>query len=985
MDMLTAALEKYRKNTFLTVPSLQWIERYLAEGGATALDSLRGDGRAEWVVADLVQAMAQIAPWSEREQRALHMAVVTHVTWRLGKLIDARLAQEAGGEDGFAPFRKAFEEVGEPRSAIAMFLIDECQNLILRDLPTSAGRFLLACSDDDLAAALTPHKMRYASSCLGSVPLVELFGRHGGDRLSLLFDVAIRSGLAVTGDVMSTLLRVSRSRYEGRVLKLIETQDNLLQRFRLAESIFPIDPAFYRAIATKAARAALIDPDPDFFHGSVANWLINSIGADAVPDIASFLSKSLSRGRPAAADALGRLGSAAVPALLAGLHPADGHAETIRKAVGHLIALGNPNQDAAIEDAIQCGLKETKSEDVIATTVLAGRWKPERVAELLWTLLAHKSKPVRESTARALAKQGESAIPRATSLLTHRSADVRSAAVTLLATIATPSALQSLEARVDEEGNDDVRDQILLGLEDAWRRAGRKPTRPEVNQRIARAAPRLTKPVVEWLDEGALPPLHFADGERVDVNTVRYLLYRQSRTKDIRADVEVKPLYGFLDHNSSGAFAEAVFERYLAAGAEASDRWALALAGLLGADPLVPKITKVIRDWVDANRGKLAEYAVQALALMGSDLALAAVDALAIRYRSKMKNVGRAAEEAFAAAAEASGIDVDELADRVVPWLGFMPGEERIVEAGKQRISVTIGNDFKLHFSDLDKNKRVASLPKSASKEVAEEMKDLAAMLRESAKAQVLRLEGLLVRQRRWSTERWQELILRHPLLRPFGVRLAWGHYDAQGVLTATFRVLEDGTLTTPQDEEYRLPQTGTVGIVHPLELDQATIEIWRQHLADHETDPPFPQFERPVIVAANADRGRRVYTGVQGTNLNAMTFKGRAERIGWRRGSVVDGGGVTSYRKTFLAANVDVILYLDGLFMGAGMDDQVSLEIACFVRAGSVKMGGYVYDDPGPDDPRLIPFGEVPPIVYSEAMGDLLTIAGKGTEGGAT
>jgi hypothetical protein len=314
-----------------------------------------------------------------------------------------------------------------------------------------------------------------------------------------------------------------------------------------------------------------------------------------------------------------------------------------------------------------------------------------------------------------------------------------------------------------------------------------------------------------------------------------------------------------------------------------------------------------------------------------------------------------------------------------------MPGEERIVEAGKQRISVTIGNDFKLHFSDLDKNKRVASLPKSASKEVAEEMKDLAAMLRESAKAQVLRLEGLLVRQRRWSTERWQELILRHPLLRPFGVRLAWGHYDAQGVLTATFRVLEDGTLTTPQDEEYRLPQTGTVGIVHPLELDQATIEIWRQHLADHETDPPFPQFERPVIVAANADRGRRVYTGVQGTNLNAMTFKGRAERIGWRRGSVVDGGGVTSYRKTFLAANVDVILYLDGLFMGAGMDDQVSLEIACFVRAGSVKMGGYVYDDPGPDDPRLIPFGEVPPIVYSEAMGDLLTIAGKGTEGGAT
>jgi hypothetical protein len=87
----------------------------------------------------------------------------------------------------------------------------------------------------------------------------------------------------------------------------------------------------------------------------------------------------------------------------------------------------------------------------------------------------------------------------------------------------------------------------------------------------------------------------------------------------------------------------------------------------------------------------------------------------------------------------------------------------------------------------------------------------------------------------------------------------------------------------------------------------------------------------------------------------------------------------VTCYRKSFLAANVDVILFLDGLFMGAGMDDQVTLENACFVPSGSVQMGSYIYDDPGPDDPRLLPLGEVPAIVYSEAMGDLRAIAGKG------
>ena len=56
-------------------------------------------------------------------------------------------------------------------------------------------------------------------------------------------------------------------------------------------------------------------------------------------------------------------------------------------------------------------------------------------------------------------------------------------------------------------------------------------------------------------------------------------------------------------------------------------------------------------------RGRLAEYAVQALALLGTDAALLAVDAMAIRYRSKNKNIGKAVSEAFAEAARAWRVD----------------------------------------------------------------------------------------------------------------------------------------------------------------------------------------------------------------------------------------------------------------------------------------------------------------------------------------
>ena len=149
--------------------------------------------------------------------------------------------------------------------------------------------------------------------------------------------------------------------------------------------------------------------------------------------------------------------------------------------------------------------------------------------------------------------------------------------------------------------------------------------------------------------------------------------------------------------------------------------WALAVAALLGDDRVVAVLLQQIRTWVDGNRGKLAEYAAQALALLGSDVALCAVDTLSIRYRSKQKNIGKAASEAFAEAAQRLGVTVDELGDRVVPWLGFEPGKPRLIEHQDKRIEVRIGLDFKLEFRDLAKGKKIASLPAGIPAEVKNE------------------------------------------------------------------------------------------------------------------------------------------------------------------------------------------------------------------------------------------------------------------------
>ena len=142
---------------------------------------------------------------------------------------------------------------------------------------------------------------------------------------------------------------------------------------------------------------------------------------------------------------------------------------------------------------------------------------------------------------------------------------------------------------------------------------------------------------------------------------------------------------------------------------------------------------------------------------------------------------------------------------------------------------------------------------------------------------------------------------------------------------------------------------------------------------------PPFAQLERPVVRLAPGQEQTRVSSEFDKIELNAMTFRGRAERLGWSRGSVVDAGGVNYYYKQFPAAGVDVFIALEGMYVGIDMYSDITLGDVVFVKHRSVEIGSYTYDEPsGENDERVMPFGAVPAIAFSEAMGDLVKIAGK-------
>lgn len=964
--------------------------KYVVQGDRSVLESVRKMMRCEW---DLVW----FKPWeflgppetlSDEEKRALEASVYLGGAVGVTDWLKSQLHESPPNDDAYlAAYLAAFGTGKDARVHAASALIAAQQQGWLEDAaghPNAAGKLLLSLSDQELVTAGT-----ITSWCPDAVRFLL---RHAPDRVRKLLSQIIISPFQQSGkrtlhvEACEVLLQHDAAHYEKEVAAAFRVEKNDDAKFVAGVALTRVNRDRYHAETCEAGRRLLHSGNWNSNAEPVCRWMIEQYQQEAVPDIASYLRKHENRyaAEPVLRLAVRELGETARPAIFAALE--NPTSELRLAAVEQLIAWGNSADHDLIQENVRGNFEVGDPQAVISFIGLVIRSKLPALMELLWPLLYHKSKPVQAAAARSLGRLGDESVVRTASYLEAKKASVRSAAVTLLTAAQSPTAATVLEERLDKESDDSVRDQILLALDHVWEAQGKKISREQIERRITRAAGKLTRPPVSWIDETQLPPLYFAeDGPTLKPEEVRYLLYRQSRTREMQPDVECKPLCAMLDRKSGGDFALAVLRMYLGTKMAADDRWALALAGILGDDRIVPVLMTSIRAWVDAKRGKLAEYAAQALALLGSDVALCAVDALSIRYRSKQKNIGKAASEAFAAAAERLGITVDELGDRVVPWLGFEPSGVRMIECGDKRIEARIGLDFKLQFRDLVKGKRISTLPASIPAEIRSEFKDLAATLREVHKGQLGRLENLMVRQFRWPLPRWQELFLVHPVLFPFTTRLVWGLYD-EGKLQSTFRALEDHSLTNATDEAVTLPDSATsqttIGIVHPLELSRDQRRAWAVHWTDYAVQSPFPQLERSVVRVTEAEQSTRLSANYEDAELNAMTFRGRAERLGWQRGSVCDAGGITSYRKCFPSAGVDVILELDGMFIGAGMYDSIKLGRFCFVKSGSVSVGSYVYDEPKDEnDERLVCFGDVPPVVFSETMGALARIAGAQTE----
>lgn len=587
----------------------------------------------------------------------------------------------------------------------------------------------------------------------------------------------------------------------------------------------------------------------------------------------------------------------------------------------------------------------------------------------IWSFCRSKSKKVREMAAVLLAKQGEKAVPEATKLLNDKKGETRQIGALILSLTRVDSAQKILLETIDNEKNDDARDVMLESL------AGVLPilkSEEEIKSVIEKAAKRgkLSQALEAWLDETQLPKLYWLSGEEFSAEAIRFLFYRQSRVKDIRIDVEAKPLLDFIDKTKSKPFAEALLNAFLNNGADAKYKFCLTLATILGSDDEVDILKAKVLQWSDAGRGKMGEYAVKAIALNGSNKALRAVEFFFRKFKNKYKNIGAAANESFSLVAEELNIHPYELADSIIPDFGFT-GLFKEFEVNGEPYRAFVNNDFKMAFLNED-SKMLKSLPKGTPKELQDEFKEIAKEIRDIVKSQSSRLEQYLVIQRKWTTERWQAFFLENPVMFAYAIRLVWGIYQ-DNTLVSTFLCQEDQTLVNEEGDEISLEDGSQIGIVHPISLNEQQINYWTENLLDAELEPIFPQLNRPVVLLPDWQKATRMSNEFKGVQYGGFGFVSKMEKLGWNRGSVIDGGGIASYYKDFSALGITAIIMQEGVLGIGYYEENAELGSLMFVRNKSVSFGSYVYDEPDKEnDPRLIPFGDVPPIVYSEVVADM-------------
>ncbi len=417
----------------------------------------------------------------------------------------------------------------------------------------------------------------------------------------------------------------------------------------------------------------------------------------------------------------------------------------------------------------------------------------------------------------------------------------------------------------------------------------------------------------------------------------------------------------------------------------------LAIVSAAGDADCVKLAEQYVRKWY-GQRAAQCKALLEVLSWIDDPMAIQVLLSIASRFRTK--SIRKAAEDLVNVLAERQGWTLDQLADRTLPDAGFARetdedgepvGHEAVLELdyGPRKFRVTLDDALTPVIARED-GTTVKSLP-AAGKNDDEELVKVAKKelsrakktLKEVVKRQRERLYEALCTQRSWPADDWQKYLADHPIAGRLCSRVVWVAFDGEtdeANLLGSFRLLEDGSLTDENDNEFQLAERTLVRVAHTCNTSPQVGEAWVAHLSDYDVDPLFPQFGRTVYELPEEKSKETDLDDFKGHCLTTFQLRGKATKAGFVRGEAEDGGSFFVYRKSFPSLSLEAVLEFTGSYLPEE-DLPAALTTLYFVRTrkdGNAQSYSW--------RPSKVPLGKVPPVLISECRNDIAQIAAAGT-----
>ena len=428
--------------------------------------------------------------------------------------------------------------------------------------------------------------------------------------------------------------------------------------------------------------------------------------------------------------------------------------------------------------------------------------------------------------------------------------------------------------------------------------------------------------------------------------------------------------------SSLAAFAWSLFEQWQAAGASGKESWVIDTLGLFGDDGTVRRLTPLILAWPGESGHNKAVIGLEVLTTIGSDVALMHLHGIA--QRSRFTGLKNAAREKMAQVADSLGLTAEQLADRLVPDFGLDSDGSLRLDYGPRQFVVGFDEQLKPYVTDAG-GKRLKALPKPGVKDdpdlapaAYQRFATLKKDVRTAAADQVRRLEQAMVANRRWTGAEFRRFFVEHPLLWHIVRRLVWARFDpvaSAPIPGGSFRVAEDRSFSTVDDDVTVLADDAVIGVAHPLHLGDDA-DAWSQLFADYEILQPFPQLGRPTMALTDEERQSSRLARFQGIKVPATRLLSM-ERRGWFRETPHDNG-IQSRLQLRLRPGREIVVEFDpGIVIGSpDMFPEQELT-GVFLHDGTAPRWGNV------GSRGRVTLDNLDPVTASEILRDLSELTG--------